>query len=71
MMPLRLPGDGLLKYLSQIFLAASVSKGGFDVYLIVSEKVWANLAVCREPEAVTQRAEMVAEGTDETNFPFG
>ena len=70
-MPPRFPGNGLLKYPSQILLTASASKWGFDVHLIVSKKAWAKLAVWREPGAVARRAEVVAEGTDETNFPLG
>ena len=67
----RFPGNGLLKYLFQLLVAERVFEWRLDVYLIVNKKAWAKLAVCRESEAVAQRAEMVAEGTDETNFPFG
>lgn len=71
MMPPRFPGNGLLKYLFQMFVAVPVSERRLDVHLVVSKKTWAKLAVCREPEAVARRAEVMAEGTDETDFPLG
>jgi hypothetical protein len=71
MMPSWFPGYGLLKYLFQIFLAASVSKWRLDVHLIISKKAWAKPAVCGEPEAIARRAEVVAHGTNETDLPSG
>jgi len=71
MMPPRFPGNGLLKYLFQMLVVESISERRLDVHLIVSKKAWAKFPVGCEPEAVARRTEMVAEGTDETNFPLG
>ena len=69
MMPAWFRGDGLMKYLPQIFLAFSVSKRRFDVYLIVSKEARAKPAVCSESEAITRRTEVVANCTDKADFP--
>jgi hypothetical protein len=71
MMPPWFPGYGLLKHLFQIFLAATVSKCRLDINLIVCKKAWAKPAVCGKPEAIARRAEVVTNGTDETDLPSG
>ena len=71
MMPPWFSGNRFAKQSFQIFLATPVSKRRLDVNLIVGKKTGAKLAICCEPEAITRRAKVVAEGTDETNFPLG
>ncbi len=61
-------GDGFLKQLFEIFLAAPFSKRSLHVHLVISKKAGPDSSVGCQPEAVAGRAKMVTQGADEANF---
>ena len=65
----RFPGDRPPDQFSDLFVAASLPQGAFEIHFVVRQQAGPEVPVRRQAEAVAGMTEVAAHRTDETDLP--